>query len=158
MHIKYFKDSETLESLIILINKTIKENIIRKIYNERYMANYLYLNKGELFMKIDPLKFYPLSDYDTSKEEKVINQILLETEYINAPQLVIENTFLKLQSNENFNGLEESNFFSNKYKYPLKESRLEEHCTLILQTLDVGFFKLIVCIYYVLTTVLKFIS
>jgi hypothetical protein len=135
MQIKYFKDSETIESLIILINKTIKENIIRKIYNERYMANYLYLNKGELFMKIDPLKFYPLSDYDTSKEEKVINQILLETEYSNAPQLVIENTFLKLQSNENFNGtiqfygsvtkileLEDSNFFSKKYKYPLKES------------------------------------
>jgi hypothetical protein len=43
-------------------------------------------------------------------------------------------------------------------KYPLKESRLEEHYTLILQTLDVGFFKLIVYIYYVLTTVLKFIS
>jgi hypothetical protein len=35
MQIKYFKDSETIESLIILINKTIKENIIRKIYNER---------------------------------------------------------------------------------------------------------------------------
>jgi len=135
MEIKSFKDSETKETLLNIINQTIKENIIRKIYNERYMSNYLYETKGELFVKTDPQKLYPNSDYDTLKDDKVINQIKTEQEYVYAPEVLIENQFLKLKSNIVFNGtiqfygsvtkifeITESSFFSQKYKYPLNDS------------------------------------
>ena len=126
MEIKSFKDSETIETLLNIINQTIKENIIRKIYNERYMSNYLYETKGELFVKTDPQKLY---------KSEVINQIKTEQEYVYAPELLIENQFLKLKSNIVFNGtiqfygsvtkifeITESSFFSQKFKYPLNDS------------------------------------
>jgi hypothetical protein len=55
------------------------------------MSNYLYETKGELFVKTDPQKLYPKSDYDTLKEDNVINQIRSEQEYVYAPELLIEN-------------------------------------------------------------------
>jgi hypothetical protein len=99
------------------------------------MSNFLYETKGELFVKTDPQKLYPKSDYDTLKEDNVINQIRSEQEYVYAPELFIENQFLKLKSNIFFNGtiqfygsvtkifeITETSFFSQKFKYPLNDS------------------------------------
>ena len=86
--IKSFHDSETVDSLIRRTNESIKTMIIRKIYNERFTERQNELKLSDELKKKDPNlvynfkndKMYPFFNYDTYKEERIIQEIKVEKE------------------------------------------------------------------------------
>ena len=138
MDILSFFDSETIDSLVKRINETIKEIIIKKNYNNRYFEKQEAKKKAEDFINsnvnivvgINPNKLVPNEYYEQFKEQKIIEELKNEFEYLNSPEFYIEDSFLKLKFHESFKGyikfigkvvqileLEKNTFFSKRYKY-----------------------------------------
>ena len=138
IEVNSFKDSEKLDSMISRINESIKELILKTIYDRRYFEKQKELNYAAELKKKDPDlvykfktdKLYPLFIYNEFKEPFVIEEIKLEKEYENAPVLYGEFNILKLKIGSDFKGtiqffgslvkvleIEEKNYFSKIYKY-----------------------------------------
>jgi hypothetical protein len=110
--IKSFRDSETVDSLIKRTNESIKIMILKKIYNERFFERQKEIKLSEELKKKDPNlvynfkndKMYPFFNYDTYKEERIIQEIKNEKEYIYAPYFTTNNHLLILNLSEFFPG------------------------------------------------------
>ena len=106
----YVDDSSTKEQIVTEINRLIKLNIVKEIYNKRYKERQeeldLYqsaLKNGiELEIKVD--KLYPLKYYDEYHDTKIIEEIKEEEEYKKAPSFTIKNQTLELTFNSSLLG------------------------------------------------------
>ena len=136
-YIDSFHDSETISSLVSRINTCIKDIILLKIYNKRYFDRKEEQKKAEEQKLQDPSreynfksdKLYPIYLFEEFREEKIVDEVKTEFEYLNSPEFIIENNILKLKLHENFLGtiqltgsvvkileIEEKNFSSKIFK------------------------------------------
>ena len=136
-YIDSFHDSETISSLVSRINTCIKDIILLKIYNKRYFDRKEEQKKAEEQKLQDPSreynfksdKLYPIYLFEEFREEKIVDEVKTEFEYLNSPEFIIENNTLKLKLHENFLGtiqltgsvvkileIEEKNFSSKIFK------------------------------------------
>ena len=142
IEVNSFKDSEKLSLMIQRINESIKELIIKAIYEQRFLDKQKELKYAEELKKKNPDlnykfktdKLYPVFSYDQFQEPFIIAEIKNEIEYLSAPELFGQNNILKLKIGENFRGtiqffgslvkvleIEDNNFLSKKYKYTSNE-------------------------------------
>jgi hypothetical protein len=142
IEVNSFKDSEKLSLMIQRINESIKELIIKAIYEQRFLDKQRELKYAEELKKKSPDlnykfksdKLYPLFRYEQFQEPFIIAEIKTEIEYMSAPELFGQNNILKLKISENFRGtiqffgslvkvleIEDINFLSKKYKYTSNE-------------------------------------
>ena len=136
-YIDSFHDSETISSLVSRINTCIKDIILLKIYNKRYFDRKEEQKKAEEQKLQDSSKeynfksdkLYPIYLFEEFREEKIVDEVKTEFEYLNSPEFIIENNTLKLKLHENFLGtiqltgsvvkileIEEKNFSSKIFK------------------------------------------
>lgn len=136
-YIDSFHDSETISSLVSRINTCIKDIILLKIYNKRYFDRKEEQKKAEEQKLQDSSKeynfksdkLYPIYLFEEFREEKIVDEVKTEFEYLNSPEFIIENNILKLKLHENFLGtiqltgsvvkileIEEKNFSSKIFK------------------------------------------
>ena len=107
-----FHDSETISSLVSRINTCIKDIILLKIYNKRYFDRKEEQKKAEEQKLQDSSKeynfksdkLYPIYLFEEFREEKIVDEVKTEFEYLNSPEFIIENNILKLKLHENFLG------------------------------------------------------
>jgi hypothetical protein len=136
-YIDSFHDSETISSLVSRINTCIKDIILLKIYNKRYFdrkeeqkkADEQKLQDSSIEYNFKSDKLYPIYLFEEFREEKIVDEVKTEFEYLNSPEFIIENNILKLKLHENFLGtiqltgsvvkileIEEKNFSSKIFK------------------------------------------
>ena len=130
----YVDDASTKETIVNEINRVIKLNIIKEIYNKRYKERMEELDlfekalKNGIELQIKEDKLYPLKTFDQYQDPNIIKEINEEEEYKKAPQFFIKNNTLELAFNSSLLGYlsfdgricKELNF--NKTKYHTDET------------------------------------
>ncbi len=73
-----------------------------KLFIKKAEEQKLHDSSKEYNFKSD--KLYPIYLFEEFKEEKIVDEVKTEFEYLNSPEFIIENNILKLKLHENFLG------------------------------------------------------